>query len=277
MENNIFSFANTYWLQLTHTAMGTPVACAYATVTFGQYENTTILPKYHRRLLFYKCYIDNIIEIWTPNKTNNFTSWSNFKKDLNSWGSLQWKVEELSIQTVFLDLEISLQGNTVTTRTYQKDMNLYLYIPPMSAHPPSCFKGLMTGEVQRYWLQNSPEDFQRILIKFIERLMARGHRIEDISPLLNRAAAFLDNHVCTNRNSASDNILFIHRTKQPNGLQRKDIRQLFQRILEPHLNFDKMIVAVSRPMNLKDRLTRATLQAPENLDVTQLIQNILNS
>jgi hypothetical protein len=38
MENNVFQFSNTYWLQLTGTAMGTPVACAYATVTFGQYE-----------------------------------------------------------------------------------------------------------------------------------------------------------------------------------------------------------------------------------------------
>ncbi len=43
MWHNIFSFADTYWLQLAGTAMGTPVACAYATVTFEHYENTTIL------------------------------------------------------------------------------------------------------------------------------------------------------------------------------------------------------------------------------------------
>jgi hypothetical protein len=46
MQNNIFSFANTFWLQLTGTAMGTPAACAYATLTFGHYENTLILQKY---------------------------------------------------------------------------------------------------------------------------------------------------------------------------------------------------------------------------------------
>jgi hypothetical protein len=43
VENNIFAFANTYWWQLTGTAMGTPVACAYATVTFGQFKNSVIL------------------------------------------------------------------------------------------------------------------------------------------------------------------------------------------------------------------------------------------
>jgi hypothetical protein len=44
MRNNIFSFGETYWLQLTGTAMGTPAACNYATITFGHYENSTLLP-----------------------------------------------------------------------------------------------------------------------------------------------------------------------------------------------------------------------------------------
>jgi hypothetical protein len=277
MENNIFSFSNTYWLQLTGTAMGTPVACAYATVTFGQYENSTIPPKYHHQLLYYKRYIDDIIGIWVPNNDNNSTSWYDFKNDLNNWGSLQWKIEEPSRKKVFLDLEITLQDNTVTTRTYQKDMNLYLYIPPLSAHPPSCFKGLITSEVRRYWLQNNPENFQKILINFIERLVERGHSLTDISPLLHRAAASMDSHICTSKNRTSDNVLFIHRTYHPNGLQCKDIRQLYQKILKPHLDFDKMIVAVSRPRNLRDKLTRAALQAPENLNITQLIQNLSNS
>jgi hypothetical protein len=39
-------------------------------------------------------------------------------------------------------------------------LNLYLYIPPLSAHPTSCFKGFITGEILRYWNQNSnKEDF----------------------------------------------------------------------------------------------------------------------
>jgi hypothetical protein len=54
MQNNIFSFANTYWLQLTGATMGTTAACAYATVTFGQYKNLLILQKYRHQLLYYK-------------------------------------------------------------------------------------------------------------------------------------------------------------------------------------------------------------------------------
>jgi hypothetical protein len=55
MQNNIFSFADTLWLQLCGTAMGTPVACSYATFTFGDYENTTLLPTFKDNLLFYHC------------------------------------------------------------------------------------------------------------------------------------------------------------------------------------------------------------------------------
>ena len=44
MRNNIFSFTDSYWLQLCGTAMGTPVACAYATITYGHFEPETPKP-----------------------------------------------------------------------------------------------------------------------------------------------------------------------------------------------------------------------------------------
>jgi hypothetical protein len=54
MRNNIFAYQDTYWLQTSGTAMGTPVACAYATVTYGHYENSTILPNFKTNLLYYR-------------------------------------------------------------------------------------------------------------------------------------------------------------------------------------------------------------------------------
>jgi hypothetical protein len=96
MENNIFTFAGTYWQQLTGTAMGTPVACTYATVSFGQYENTNILHIFNSHLLYYKWYIDNVFGIWLPRQNNHIQSWTNFKDTLSNWGSLKWTVEELA-------------------------------------------------------------------------------------------------------------------------------------------------------------------------------------
>jgi hypothetical protein len=40
MNNNIFSFRDTFWHQLKGTAMGPPAAPLYSIISFGQHENT---------------------------------------------------------------------------------------------------------------------------------------------------------------------------------------------------------------------------------------------
>ena len=141
MTNNIFKFGDTWWHQLDGTTMGTPCACIYATLFFGYYERTILLPKYKDNLLLYKRQIDDIFIIWVPTTPNN-VEWTSFKQDLNTCSSLSWETEELGRQTHFLDLKIWINKNTqkIQYSTYQKDMNLFLYIPPHSAHPKNTIK-----------------------------------------------------------------------------------------------------------------------------------------
>ncbi len=85
MENNIFKFGDTYWLQTQGTAMGIPVAPLYSIITFGVHENTTILNKFQSNLLYYKWFIDDIFGIWidkaetTQMSYSNGSQWDNFK------------------------------------------------------------------------------------------------------------------------------------------------------------------------------------------------------
>jgi len=269
MDNNIFTFAGTYWQQLSGTAMGTPAACAYATISFGQHENSRILPTYHSQLIYYKRYIDDIFAIWLPPDRQKISTWNKFKEDLNNWGSLEWAIEEPSLATTFLDLNLRLMGNSIKTSTYQKPMNLYLYIPPKSSHPPSCLKGLISGEIRRYFLQNSPTNFRDILTKFILRLVDRGHTIDDLTPLLLQAASNLNRLTTPHVATGNPSTLFLHWTYHPNGLQRQDLR------FKDDLPFDKMQVAMARPKNLRDVLTRATTKVPAHIDFDRLITNIL--
>jgi hypothetical protein len=173
MENNIFKFGNTFWLQTQGTAMGTPAAPLYSIFTFGHNENTAILPSFQQNLIYYKRVIGDIFGIWV-NRTNNIVAqsptcaWSNFNKNLNQFGSLRWNVEPLTTSSTFLDLSLSIKDGQITTATFQKPLNLYLYTPPLSTHPPSCLKRLITGEIYQYWLQNTEEaDFIKITTNFI--------------------------------------------------------------------------------------------------------------
>jgi len=259
--------------------MGMPVACAYATVTFGHYENTTILMEFAPQLLYYRCYIDDIIGIWLPPDHNQTSVWNRFQDTLNNWGSLQWKCEAPSKKTVFLDLELELYNSSIRTRTFQKEMNLYLYIPPLSAHPPSCLKGLITGELRRYWLQNSHADFQEILCKFITRLTERGHTIDSLKPIFEQAARLIDRRQTHPENSTADNnnTIFLHRIYHPYGLGRNAVRRVYQQTLEPVLDYERMIVATARPPNLRDLLTRAHLTLPENTTIQSITDCIINN
>jgi hypothetical protein len=271
MKNNIFNFASTFWQQLSGTTMGTPVACNCATVTYGHFENTVVIPRFKSNLYYYKNYIDDIFGIWIPPPTNQLTTWTNFKNTLNQWGLLEWLTEEPSKQTNFLDLTIHPQQNKITTSTYQKELNLYLYIPPLSAHPLSCFKGLINGEIFRYWTHNSPHNFVNLLSKFIERLVQWGHSIEKLTPLLQQAAQKLEfkNHLT--KDTTNNRTLYIHWVYDSKDISNRDLRDLYNATIQPHTSFDKMIIALSRPKNLRDMPTRSRLALPEGLNLRDII------
>jgi len=271
MKNNVFAFKNTTWLQLSGTAMGTPTACAYATISFGHHKNSKILPRFSKYLLYYKRYIDDIFGIWLPPTANQDNTWLEFKIALNDWGNLEWIIENPTKKTIFLDLNIELLKSRITTSTFQKSLNLYLYIPPNSAHPPSCLKGLISGEVRQYWLQNSPKNFELILTKFLERLVDRGHKIQNLAPLFLDLAAALDNPILNTQPVTTSKTLYIHWPFHPNCLKRGDIRNAFKTTLQPLLDYEKMTVAISRPQNIRDKLTKAQLLPSSNQTVQELI------
>jgi hypothetical protein len=263
MRNNIFSFSNTYWIQLSGTAMGTPAACSYATITYGHFENTEALTEFCPQILFY-----------TDPSTQQASTWARFKEKLNSWGSIKWLINKPSNKMVFLDLQIELKNGMIYTNTYQKKLNLYLYIPPQSAHPPSCLKGLISGELRHYWLQNSQSNFTTILTKFIQHLVDRGHNLADLTPIFYQVAIKFNNAEFHSVTNTHDNTLFIHWTFHPNGLQQRDIRDIYNATLKQDLEYDKMTVAIARPRNLWELLSSTPLITPPDINVQDTIAKL---
>ncbi len=115
-----------------------------------------------------------------------------------------------------------------------------------------------------------------MLCKFNDRLLDRGHTLANIAPILTQAAATIDRKLISpspNLNPTNDT-LFIHREFHPKDLQQQDIYILYQEILEPHLDFDRMTVAMSRPKNLPDILSKSILTMPDNFNLKSLIQRL---
>ena len=189
MDNNIFQFGDTFWHQLSGTAMGAPPAPPYATVAFGIHEET-ILTEFASTLIFYRRYIDDVFAIWRPhpNPTTNATLWSRFVSQMNDWPGLTWVIDEPCSSVPFLDLTITLSGQSITCSMFQKLMNLHLYIPPRSAHPPGVLQGLISGWVYRSLsLCSHQSDANSNIRSLWTYLLFRGYQTSMIRPLFQRA------------------------------------------------------------------------------------------
>jgi hypothetical protein len=277
MTRNVFEFDDTCWLQIAGTAMGTSCACMFATLYYALHERLSLLPHYHTQLLYFKRFIDDIFGIWIGNNEQ----WSSFKSDLNTFGSLRWEASPLANTAIFLDLEIKLTADQrIETKTYQKPQNLFLYIPPASAHAPGVIKSTVFGNLQRFWNQNSNiSDYQTVTKEFAKHLELRGH---EIRKLFAEAAAMIDRKRTTSSipqrrmtsHADPSNTLFLHQEYHPRGISRRMIRRVYRETLEAVSGFDRFVVAYSRPRNLRDVLMRSKLSEPAGHRASDIIANL---
>jgi hypothetical protein len=197
MNSNVFQCEDTFWLQLIRTAMGTSCAVTFATICYLLTERI-ICSKFGHRLAYFKRFIDAILGVWLIYDTYSHDptqdpEWTSFQAELNTFGRLRWTVGALLNTAIFLDLNITLgTDGSFSFKTYKKELNLHLYIPAVSAYSPDTLKGMIYGNLQRYWRQNKKhEDYISMVQAFGNHLTNRGHDITTIITHLKDAA----NHI----------------------------------------------------------------------------------
>jgi hypothetical protein len=136
MNHNLFIFGDTYWVQLTGTAMGTPPAPMYATLYFAIHEER-ILKQFQRELLFYGRYIDDGVGAWSPDPAistaENHRRFQLLQSEFYRFGKLRWTFSALSPSVDFLDLTISLtQSGHIDTCLFEKALLTCTCICPRS-------------------------------------------------------------------------------------------------------------------------------------------------
>jgi hypothetical protein len=275
MTNNVFEFDDLCFLQRNGTAMGASLSVAYATIYFSYHEETNLCKAdADHGLLFYRRYIDDGIGIQLEHPGSHTRLLDAF----NSFGAhknrLEWTSSGLSRSITFLDLNLTIYNGSIQRRTYEKPLNLHLYIPFVSAHVPSVLKSLVHGQLLRFWQQNSRrEDYVHFASSFYGHLLQRGYSRDVLDQQFHEAAAKLSARPNTNIQSGAAALandgdrVFLHRTFHPAQIERQAIQHAFQEELSEPLAKaglpSRLTIAQSRAPNLRDRFCKTALVLPE--------------
>lgn len=286
MRENVFTFGDMIFKQMNGTAMGTPPACAIATIFFAINGENDVIQDFSNNLLFLKRFIDDLFGIWRchPDPATDAILFQQFIDQLNQCPGLTWIVSPLTNQVDFLDLTITLKDGRFTTTLYEKDLNLYLYIPPKSAHPPGLLPGVVFGTLFRIQtLCSDEQDRSKRSKEFFKRLVARGYQPHKIQPLFDKAIERARNYTgpTVTADDTRRKAVFFHVQYHPKdpashliqkawkecvaappfSMKLEDIRNPRTKL---PLGFNRMIIAYSRPMNLGNMLTHRNLPPEHN-------------
>jgi hypothetical protein len=143
LTNNYLEYDNQIYLQISGTAMGTPVAVAYSNLVLCFLEDHFLnkIPQ-----CYYKRYIDDIFAIVKSKEDENRLI------DLfnSQCPSIQLEGSTVDKHGIFLDIDITItESNAIITKIYQKPSNKYLYIPPSSAHSKQLLHKVIQQEINR--------------------------------------------------------------------------------------------------------------------------------
>jgi len=199
---------------------------------------------------------------------------------VNDFRVLTWDIENNPPATSvdFLDLTLTIEGSRIVTKTFQKKMNLYLYLPAASAHPEGCIKGTIFGLVRRYHAQNTyRKDYVHFVTLLYTRLLERGWERGYVRGLILDACDVIERtkrkptvgpiEPPTEESKSKTKLLFLHLQYHPDDISRRRIRELYEKhcgdLFQDTMKIKQPVIAYSRPPNIGDYVTQARLhQAP---------------
>ena len=184
--------------------------------------------------------------IWIPssysslNSTSNCT-WELFQEAINDYGKLCWTFSKHSTEVDFLDITIVIPPNLdIQTQLNEKAMNLYLYLPLHTAHPPGTLSRTFASML--LWvhcLTSNINDIVPAITKFYKRLCAYGYTNNVLHPLFSQHFV-LAQQLHSVVPSDSLDCLYLHVPYHPMNPPARKIQYIFHDTMlsplgEPHL------------------------------------------
>ena len=212
LHNNIFRFANGFFLQKIGTAMGTRMAPNYANLFMGDLEGE-ILQNYPLKPLVWYRYIDDIFFIWTHGREelNKFLQYAN-----NNRHGMIFETTEESISTEqvpFLDVLVIFRDGILHTDLYTKPTDKFQYLNFKSCHPfhqKSNLPYALALRIRR--ICSDATNFQQHCQTLKHHLRMRGYKLGLIKEGIRKAAAHTREEVLRPKNvngaNPDDRVIF---------------------------------------------------------------------
>jgi hypothetical protein len=284
-NNNYVKYGTDVYHQTSGLAMGTNAAVNLANLFMAEVIDPYINSR-PRHLLYYKRYIDDLVIFWT----GSLEEWSRVAQNINRiHPKIRINFTEPSTETcIFLDLNITWNPMTrkLCTSVYQKELNRYMYISPLSCHVPHVFKGFIYGELTRYCrLSTDVYSYQQLKNIFLQRLLGRGFSRRFLAPIFQKHSW---SHRFNERRHQDQRQLLplvLPFSRRPNIGHLEAIFRNYRYSFDDYLGYSKVALVYSRNANVSDLLTSSSLSSSQmrHLDSTrprpqtQLLQTPLNA
>ena len=126
-----------------------------------------------------------------------------------------------------MDLTITIQNGHVSTSLFEKPLNLHLYIPPHSAHPPGLLPGIVHSTLFRIFTLCSDHDDRVLRTRvFFKQLQTRGYKSDQIKSLFYKAITQAEQYSGPTNSTRNDHTSVIfHLPFHPNDPPSYKIQQ----------------------------------------------------
>ena len=285
LTNNMLTFNDEYYIQITGTAMGTPFAVAFACIYLAELEYELTLTLQKMKLsnpliqppLYLVRFIDDIFGIFTDTY-NSELFLTEYKKLRPDYIKLTSSITSVRIDvldvTIYKGQHFHTTGKLQTT-LYQKPHNRFLFIPPTSFHENHKW---IQEYVYRIRLICSEDiEYHKHAQNFYCQLCDRAHKTTDIqqyftpanrNSLIQKEITKQNNKQPQARTKSTPLVFKLTRTLKTIGIKRelKEVLKITDyALIDPDTEkiFNKQatpLLCVKRPKNISDILVRAIIK-----------------
>ena len=264
LENNHFRFNKENYIQKMGTAMGSPMAPAYASLFMGKLEQEFLESRDLVPSLWLR-FLDDIFIVWD----HSLESLHSFIDALNSFHpTIKFTYTISSKEVNFLDVTVTKSDNLhFITEVYVKSTNIHQYVEYSSCHPKACKNGIPFSQCKRYRrIISDDAKFSESVSQLRDFFLERNYPASIVDHALDKVSSMSqDQALQSSGNNRDKNIIPFVVEYNPSlpkiGLiinKYWDLLQLSQKDNVKNVHAYKPILAFKRPRNLRDFLVHSS-------------------